>query len=226
MKDLFPEGPVGPVAVFPLPSYVLFPHTLIPFHIFEPRYRKLTADCLAGSRLIVVAGLQPGWQSDYHGTPPVFPVAGLGKIVNEERLEDGRYNIFVHGLTRVEISGWSQDFPYRVAEVRALPDTERPGDRDRSSEIGDLLRNVVVELAVRLGGRGAPLTKAVGSTPDLSMLTNRLASMLVRSPEQRQQLLETRAPVARAERLVDVVSTLLLEDLGSDKDDADPGLVN
>ena len=33
--------------MFPL-STVLFPHAALPLHVFEARYRRLMADCLAG----------------------------------------------------------------------------------------------------------------------------------------------------------------------------------
>ncbi|MDA0578722.1 MAG: LON peptidase substrate-binding domain-containing protein, partial [Verrucomicrobia bacterium] len=43
-----------PVPVFPLPDCVLFPHTLLPLHIYEPRYRKLVEDALDDIGLIAL----------------------------------------------------------------------------------------------------------------------------------------------------------------------------
>ena len=51
----------GTARLFPLPNLVLFPHVMQPLHIFEPRYRQMTADALAGDRLIAVVLLKPGW---------------------------------------------------------------------------------------------------------------------------------------------------------------------
>ena len=51
--------------IFPLPDIVLFPHTLLPLHIFEPRYRAMTADCLARDRRLAVVGPQAGLRADY-----------------------------------------------------------------------------------------------------------------------------------------------------------------
>ena len=59
------------VPLFPLPNIVLLPGMVLPLHIFEPRYRKMLADALAGERLIARANLMDGWQSDYLGKPPV-----------------------------------------------------------------------------------------------------------------------------------------------------------
>ena len=57
----------GRVRVFPLPNLVLFPHVMQPLHIFEPRYRELLEDALAGDRLIAMALLAPGWENDLRG---------------------------------------------------------------------------------------------------------------------------------------------------------------
>ncbi|MGH7405380.1 MAG: LON peptidase substrate-binding domain-containing protein, partial [Candidatus Methylomirabilales bacterium] len=80
------------IPIFPLPNVVFFPHTLLPLHIFEPRYRQMLADCLTGERWLAVVLLRPGWEAEYYGRPAVYAVAGAGEIVASERLPDGRSN--------------------------------------------------------------------------------------------------------------------------------------
>jgi len=65
-------------------------------------------------------GLKPGWESDYYGTPPSYEVGTLARIVNEERLGDGRYNLYVHSLARVRLRTLHTLTPYRTAEVEVL----------------------------------------------------------------------------------------------------------
>ena len=48
------------IPVFPLPEVVFFPGTVLPLHVFEPRYRRMVADCLAGDGRLAVAMLRPG----------------------------------------------------------------------------------------------------------------------------------------------------------------------
>src|SRR3954470_16208806 len=95
MSDLLP--------LFPLPNVVLFPNVFLPLHVFEPRYRQMTADALAGDRLIGMVLLRPGWEPQYEGNPPVHPVACLGRIVADQRLDDGRYNLLLKGVSRARI---------------------------------------------------------------------------------------------------------------------------
>jgi uncharacterized protein len=108
----------GKVRLFPLPNLVLFPHVMQPLHIFEPRYRHLLEDALAGDHLIAMALLAPGWQKDYDGSPPLHPVACLGRITTYHKLDDGTYNLLLLGLRRIrvvrELAG---DKKFREAEV-------------------------------------------------------------------------------------------------------------
>ncbi|HEY4220241.1 MAG TPA: LON peptidase substrate-binding domain-containing protein, partial [Myxococcota bacterium] len=84
--------------IFPLPGTVFFPHTLLPLHVFEPRYRQLTADVLAGHQHIAVVQLDEE-RSDAR-VPGVAKVAGVGRVVHHERLPDGRYHILLQGVGR------------------------------------------------------------------------------------------------------------------------------
>ena len=59
------------IPIFPLPDVMLFPGATRPLHIFEARYREMVADALEGDRLIGMVMLQPGYEADYEGRPPV-----------------------------------------------------------------------------------------------------------------------------------------------------------
>ena len=72
--------------IFPLPNCVLLPGGLLPLHVFEPRYRELTRDCLAGHQLMAVARLRPGYETTYYGRPPVYERCGVGRIICSEEL--------------------------------------------------------------------------------------------------------------------------------------------
>ena len=91
------------VPIFPLPEVVFFPETVLPLHVFEPRYRQMVADCLAADGWMAVVMLRPGWEKDYQGRPPVESIAGVGEIIQAEMLADGRYNILLHGRSRIRV---------------------------------------------------------------------------------------------------------------------------
>src|SRR5580658_7087439 len=85
------------VPLFPLPNVILFPGAVLPHHIFEERYKMMTANALAGDRLIAMTLLRPGWEKDYYLRPAIEPVVCVGMIARWEQLEDGTYNFLLHG---------------------------------------------------------------------------------------------------------------------------------
>ena len=126
----------GLVPLFPLPNIVLFPRAALPLHIFEPRYRRMTEDALRYDRLIAMALLKPGWEERYHGNPEVHPIACAGVIEDEATLPDGRFNIRLRGLARVEILGFVRETPYRMAAIRGQV-------RQKLLVLGDDLKEVL-----------------------------------------------------------------------------------
>ena len=78
----------APIAlpIFPLPDLAFFPHTMLPLHIFEARYRAMITDCLSRDKRLAVVGLKPGYETGYEGRPAVHEITGIGRIVRWERL--------------------------------------------------------------------------------------------------------------------------------------------
>jgi hypothetical protein len=91
------------IPVFPLPDVVLFPGVFLPLHIFEPRYREMVKDSLAGDRLIGISLLRPGWDHDAEGRPAIYPVGCVGLISHVEETEDGRYNLVLRGVEKFRV---------------------------------------------------------------------------------------------------------------------------
>ena len=174
--------------IFPLPELTFFPHTLLPLHVFEARYRTMVMDCLARDKRMAVVGLKPGYEPAYEGKPAVYPVAGVGRIVQCERLATGRFNILLKGEGRVRI------------------DRELPSDTLYRMIAGSLLgetgaeRDGVGALAARVTGRCLGILRAVnrptaemekalaGAAP--GAVCDRIASAIIPEAAARQALLE------------------------------------
>ncbi|MGD9692710.1 MAG: LON peptidase substrate-binding domain-containing protein [Phycisphaerales bacterium] len=93
-----------PMPIFPLDGVVLFPHAVVPLHIFEPRYRQMVSDALDESGQIAMAVFEGDrWREEYHARPPVKACVCVGHIAQHERLSDGRYNILLQGVCRARI---------------------------------------------------------------------------------------------------------------------------
>src|SRR5262249_40998533 len=111
----------GTVRLFPLPNVVLFPQVMLPLHIFEQRYQQMAGDALAGDHLITMVLLKPGVESASEDKPRLCSIGCLGRIVADQRLKNGRYNVLLRGLSRVRIlQELEQDKLYRSACVELL----------------------------------------------------------------------------------------------------------
>jgi Lon protease-like protein len=188
------------IPIFPLPSVVLFPEVTLPLHVFEPRYRDMVADALAGDRLIGMVLLRPGWEQEYEERPPIYEVGCVGVISPHERLSDGRYNIVLQGVDRVRLTGETGDRTYRRAFIEPLGDPLGPDDREPLREARHRLESLVAPFA---DPSGAEL-RIPASVPDVE-LVNALAQYLPLEPVEKQALLEREGVLARCRALVELL---------------------
>jgi Lon protease-like protein len=199
-----PSGLPPLVPLFPLPNVVLFPRIRLPLHVFEPRYRQMVKDALEGPRLIGMTLLQPGWESDYHGRPKVFPIGCAGRLERCEPLADGRFDILLVGLSRFRVlSEEPAEQPYRLARVEALPDTA--GDE---AGIGALRRSLVAAMGEASDG---PSTLMFQREMSDELFVNGLCQALPLAPIERQALLDEGDLAARARRLLAILEFRALE---------------
>ncbi len=194
-----PSSPdIQELPIFPLPNVVFFPHTVLPLHIFEPRYKQMVADALEGNRQIGMALLRPGWASSQDESPEVFNTGGLGLITQYEHLEEGRYNILLSGRHRYRIMEFRQESPYRVARVRLL-DEVLPSSQEMNESSTELVR-VFRELTEANTQPG--LEMDVIEKLDFPTLINSLCSSLNLAVYDQQQLLEMNRLKVRATTLL------------------------
>lgn len=175
--------------IFPLPDVTFFPHTFLPLHVFEARYRAMITDALARDRRIVVVRLRPGFEAGYEGKPAVFAVAGGGEIVNCERLASGRFNILVKGQWRLRIEGEvPADTLYRLVRARRLEDAPVSGD---VTAVVSRIRSSCKRLLEALDRPLDVLDGALGPEQEPGMIADRVAAAFLPDANLRQSLLET-----------------------------------
>jgi Lon protease-like protein len=218
------ENPTTPsrltIPLFPLPDVVLFPGVVLPLHVFEERYRRLVADVLRGDRRLGMALLKPGWQADYEGNPPVYPVVGYGRIESAGRLPDGRYHIRLLGEGKGRIESELAPGPYRRAVVCPSPDGPAGPDLGTWVErIASLLAELelLAEEAEGLDGEpigasspplaaGEPAARASGIE-----FVHLVASEITLAPEVKLGLLALDDPIERARRVAGLLDDLLVK---------------
>jgi Lon protease-like protein len=194
--------------IFPLPDVTFFPHTFLPLHVFESRYRAMVTDALARDRRIAVVRLRPGYEARYEGKPEVFAVAGAGEIVNCERLASGRFNILVKGQWRVRIDAeLPSDTLYRMVRARRLEDAH-------AGDVKAVIARIRASCKQLLEALDRPLDVldgALGADETAGAIADRVAAAFLPDPSLRQSLLETLDVGERLQRVAHALDDLANE---------------
>ncbi len=188
------------IGLFPLPGAVLLPHSVMPLHIFEQRYREMTRDALDGPGLIAMALFdgEVGEDEYLHGQPALKPIVCVGYIERYEPLEDGRYLLLLRGLCRAEIvEEHDSDTSYRTATLRP---TEWPPATDEQltverHQLTDTLANPVFD---RLEAFGELRRLCEQPVPTVGVIDLTIAAATDKTDERYAMLAETDAPTRAA----------------------------
>lgn len=199
------EGFPGRLPLFPLPGVVQFPLTVLPLHVFEPRYRAMTRHAVEGAKLIGMALLKPGYEADYQGRPPIHDVVCLGRLIHVELLADGKYDLLLEGLARGRVLDEEPGGEFRTARVQVLADVRLAPDGE------GLWRQRLDLLMVRIAPEiAAPIRKALGTLINshlpLGTLLDLIAHAVPSPAEDRQAILAASDVTARARLVLELLS--------------------
>lgn len=195
----------GTIPLFPLSTVVFFPNTLLPLHVFEPRYKQMVHDVSRSERIIGMALLKPGWEANYYGNPEVFDVVGMGRIVSSETFKDGRINIVLYGLKRVKILEIMREIPYRMARVEIVENRRCSSEETYRSRIEEL----ITKWNFGLGEKEKAHMININTRLPLESLTDALATLIFPNVFDKQALLEEPDVQKRAEIIIKDLQTRL-----------------
>jgi Lon protease-like protein len=187
----------APVMV--LPGALLFPHALLPLFIFEPRYREMLSWSLERHRMFCIAPMKPG-VSEARSADDFHHVVGLGLVRACVGHDDGTSHLVLQGLARVRITGFLQEAPFRLAEIRELASLQVAG------ELSEDLTTRLLETCAHLRARGLPvpdaLDKQLAQIEDPAVLSDVIAYTFLRDPGRRQEVLEELHVARRTQLLI------------------------
>jgi Lon protease-like protein len=190
------------VPIMVLPNAVLFPHSLLPLHIFENRYRQMLSHCLTGERMFSVALAKTGIREP-KGVEDLRSVAGIGLIRACVGNENGTSNLVLQGLARVRIVDWTQEEPFRIAEIELIE------SRIANAIEADALGEKVKELCARIQQLGLPLPpnllEQMHQIDSPEILADVVGAAFVSELAPRQQLLESPDVAERLRLLIQIL---------------------
>ena len=178
--------------MFPLGT-VLFPHAVLPLHVFEPRYRTLVDDCLRTGHEFGVVLIERG--TEVGGGDTRFSVGTVAYLSEATPLPDGRWVLLTVGTRRIRVATWLPDDPYPLALVEDLPEPRLPDLALRAVEDAAAVVRRALALQAELGEAGP----SAGFTlhDDVHVAAWQLAALAPLNPVDQQRLLETEDPEER-----------------------------
>ena len=187
------------VPMFPLGT-VLFPHALLPLHVFEPRYRLMTRRVMNGDGEFGVVLIERG--SEVGGGDARFGVGTIARVVRAQELPDGGYALATVGIRRVRVDRWLPDDPYPQAEVVDVAETASAGDDARRAQTFETLAEVW-ELHRRMDPRLPPVP-VIADEP--AQASYEIAALAPIGPHDAQRVLEAPGAGARLDLLTEFLA--------------------
>jgi len=184
------------IPVMTLPGIVFFPRTLLPLHIFEPRYRLMLAETLGSHRVMAVALLDE--------TDPAIPLAAetphriatAGIIRACQKNDDGTSNLILEGLKRIEVVAVVREAPFRLIQVKPITEATVAPDNESLALCRQLLQ-ILRSTAKAESSIPRKLAKRLAEIHDPSAFCDLLVFSLAENAQFKQRMLELIDPGER-----------------------------
>lgn len=195
------------IPLFPLPNLVLFPQVAVPLHIFEDRYKLMISRCIDQADVFGLVLLREGAEQEDQET--IMPVGVTARVVQVDRLEDGRLNILAAGEERFRILEFTGQSPYWTADVEFLEDEpEEKADLQEAYDKVTRLYRHVADLTAQLKETESPQLDLPDTPLGLSYMVSYVLDL---SATRKQELLETTSTLFRLDALSSDLETLIAQ---------------
>ena len=199
------------IPVFPLSNFIIFPDTMVPLNIFEPRYIQMIDDCMKSDRIIGV--IQP--KNNSGKIPELYNIGCAGKITSFNETNDGRYLIVLNGISRFKIvKEINSEKLYRKFDVSFTEyneDTNISPTEIRFSDLELIFKNL--KSLFKTKGYSVNWKELEQQSLDQTINTLSMASPF--SLEEKQILLESVDLKTRKQKLEEILNTYLVDNFGN-----------
>ena len=186
------------IPLFPLPNLVLFPQVAVPLHIFEDRYKLMINRCIDQSDIFGLVLLS---ETEQESEQNIVRVGVTARVVQVDRLDDGRLNILCAGESRFRILEFTGSSPYWTADVEFFDDDPEiePGLDEAYTQVSKLYRKAT-ELTSQVKEMEIPQLDLPDSPVALSYMVSYILDL---DATRKQELLESTSTVFRLRSLID-----------------------
>lgn len=214
------------ISLFPIPGSVSLPYSIVPLHVFEPRYRKMIKDSIGQKRRIGVAHTKRviapskmpmnaneldflNSNQESYEAYPIFS-AGFAEIL--ETLPDGRLIVQIKMDSRFEIVEELQQIPYKIIKCTPYNDTDLNENSMTIKKLRHNLDLMFIDLAsADQSGLKTFIESSEWTEIPLEEYSFAIYSLVALEPDNLQKVLELKSPIERISFLNDVLSLKFLQ---------------
>jgi Lon protease-like protein len=197
------------ISLFPLPNLVLFPSVAVPLHIFEERYKLMINGSIDRDEPFGLISLRSGAVEEKEAS--IHRVGVTARVIQVDRLDDGRMNIFCQGEMRFRVYRFTQQTPYWKASVDFFDDAhENPASlKPLQDDVAALYRKAF-DLGVKIGATHESDVETPPELPESPVdLSFMLSYVLDIDGEEKQRLLEMVSTGERLRVLLNALETTI-----------------
>tara|TARA_Y100001970_G_scaffold72082_1_gene91492 strand:+ start:70 stop:711 length:642 start_codon:yes stop_codon:yes gene_type:complete len=199
------------IPVFPLSNFIIFPDTMVPLNIFEPRYIQMIDDCMKSDRIIGM--IQP--KNSSNKIPELYNIGCAGKITSFNETNDGRYLIVLNGISRFKIiKEINSERLYRKFDVSFTEYNKDTGASSTEIKFSDL-ELIFKNLKSLFRTKGYSVNWKELEQQSLDQTINTLSMASPFSLEEKQILLESVDLNTRKQKLEEILNTYLVDSFGN-----------
>ena len=199
------------IPVFPLSNFIIFPETMVPLNIFEPRYIQMIDDCMKSDRIIGM--IQP--KNNSGKVPELYNIGCAGKITSFNETNDGRYLIVLNGISRFKIvKEINSEKLYRKFDVSFAEYNKDTNTHTTEIKFSDL-ELIFKNLKSLFKTRGYSVNWKELEQQSLDQTINTLSMASPFSLEEKQILLESVDLKTRKQKLEEILNTYLVDNFGN-----------
>ncbi|KNY27100.1 endopeptidase La [Pseudobacteroides cellulosolvens] len=190
--------------LLPLRGLTVFPYMILHFDVGRVKSIKALEEAMINNQLIFLV-TQKEAKNDSPGEEDVYNVGTISKVKQLLKLPGDTIRVLVEGVSRAEITEFTQNEPFFAAEVE---EQIYVNDDKQSVEIEALKRRVLsaFEDYVGLSNKISPETVlSITTIEDPGQLSDMVASNIFLKVEQKQEILNEFDPKIRLEKILEIL---------------------
>jgi len=191
------------LSILPLRGLVVYPQTMVPLTIGQPRSIRLVDDVVAGERLFGLVASKV-FEVETPGPEHLFRVGTAAVIHRMFRAPDGTIRLLVQGLVRFRILEFTATEPYLMARVEILPEILETGLQVEALERN--VREQFVHMAELIPSMPRELVATIASIPDPLQLVYNIANIQRMDINDAQEILELNRVSEKLQKLVTILT--------------------